>query len=107
MKFKRNIRTIELSQEQRDMVLHELDGQEGDFDLFIEVAPGIAVEAQGYVYTDGYREDDYYNGTGGFAETGRRADVILTVYVEHEDYEEVCDCTREFEVECYNYLQAA
>ena len=102
------MRTIDLTREQRDMVLRELDGQQGNFDIFVELNDSLTIEAEGYVYVDGYVEDDYLNGNGGFNETSRTADVILTAFASDKgENEEVCDVTGDFERECYEALQVA
>ncbi len=95
------MRTIKLTQEQRDKVLAELNDVQGEFNLQIEVADDITIEAQGYVYVDGYRESD----TNAYIETSRTADVILTAFVGEDS--EVCDLPSDFETEVYNYLNAA
>lgn len=97
--------TITLTKEQRNMVLRELSDVQDDFCVCVDVAGNITVQAKGYLYVDGYRENDYYNGTGAFVETSRTADVILTAFV-GEDGEE-CEVDAEFETECYNLLQVA
>ena len=95
------MRTIKLTQEQRDKVLAELNDVQGEFNLQIEVADDITIEAKGYVYVDGYRESD----TNAYIETSRTADVILTAFVGEDS--EVCDLPSDFETEVYNYLNAA
>lgn len=99
------MRTIELTKEQRNMVLRELSDVQDDFCVCVEVAEDITIQAKGYLYIDGYRENDYYNGTGAFVETSRTADVTLTAFV-GEDGEE-CEVGSDFEIECFNFLQAA
>lgn len=96
------MRTIQLTSEQREKVLAELDKiVSGDFDIFVEVDECITIEAQGYVSVDGYRESD----TNAYVETSRTADVILTAFVGEDS--EVCDLPSDFETEVYNYLNAA
>lgn len=106
--IRRTDKRITLTTEQQDKVLQKLQGQQGDFDIYIELNKSLTIQAQGYVYSDGYVEDDYLNGTGAFIETGRTADVILTAFVSNDgEDEEVYDVESEFETECYNLLQAA
>ena len=96
---------IQLTKEQRDMVLRRLSDVQDDFCICVDVAEGITIQAKGYLYIEGYRENDYHNGTGAFVETSRTADIILTAFV-GEDGEE-CEVCSDFEIECFNFLQAA
>lgn len=111
MKSYRNTeKIITLTQEQKDIVLGKLEEQTGNFDIFIEINDDLTIEAKGYLYVHGYREDDYFNGTGAFVETSREADVVLTAYVYREgegEKEGVFDVESEFEKECYEYLNKA
>lgn len=106
------MRTIELDERQRKEVLNalaEIHDADGSFDIDIELDETITVKAKGWIETDGYREDDYFSGTGAYIETRRNASIELTaqVYDEESDNVEECAVTREFEQEAYNYLNAA
>lgn len=41
-----------------------MDDSEGKFAVEVEVDENTTVEASGWYEIDGYREDDYFNGTG-------------------------------------------
>lgn len=106
--IRRTDKTITLTQEEKDMVLNaigdELRYGDTDFDIFVDINDSLTIEAKGHSYSEGYREAD----NGGFNETGRNADVILTAYVSNHGWDEECyDVDSEFEVECYNYINAA
>jgi hypothetical protein len=99
---------VVLTSEQKQMVLKELDGQDGGFDIFVEVSDNLTIELDGYVHEEGYRDNDYYFGTGEIVITSRTADVNVTAFRYDEDgNEEVLDVEHEFEKECYEYLQSA
>jgi hypothetical protein len=99
---------VVLTSEQKQMVLKELDGQDGGFDIFVEVADNLTIELDGYVHEEGYRDNDYYYGTGEIVITSRTADVNVTAFRYDDDgNEEVLDVEHEFEKECYEYLQSA
>lgn len=99
---------VVLTSEQKQMVLKELDGQDGGFDIFVEVSDNLTIELDGYVHEEGYRDTDYYYGTGEIVITSRTADVNVTAFRYDEDgNEEVLDVEHEFEKECYEYLQSA
>ena len=98
---------VVLTKEQKKIVLDALDGQDGGFDIFVEVADNLTIELDGYVHEEGYRDTDYWNGTGA-VEISRTADVNVTAFRYDEDgNEEVLDVEHEFEKECYEYLQSA
>lgn len=98
---------IVLTKDQKKIVLNALDGQDGSFDIFVEVADNLTIELDGYVHEEGYRDTDYYYGTGA-VEISRTADVNVTAFRYDEDgNEEVLDVEHEFEKECYKYLQSA
>jgi hypothetical protein len=98
---------VVLTEKQKNMVLRELDGQDGSFDIFVEVADNLTIELDGYVHEEGYRDTDYYYGTGA-VEISRTADVNVTAFRYDEDgNEEVLDVEHSFEKECYKYLQSA
>lgn len=101
------MRTIELTQEQKNNVLHELSDVNGCFDIYIELDEHLTIHAHGILDIEGYRETDYLNGTGAFAETGRIADVSLEAFVYDEANEEACEVSSDFEKVCYDFIQAA
>lgn len=106
--IRRTDMTISLTQEEKDMVLNaiseELRYGDGDFDIFVELNDSLTIEAQGHLYTEGYREAD----NNGFNETGRNADLILTAFVSTHGWdEEVFDVDSEFEQEAWAFVQAA
>lgn len=108
MRTTRNIdEKIVLTKDQKKIVLNALDGQDGGFDIFVEVADNLTIELDGYVHEEGYRDTDYWNGTGA-VEISRTADVNVTAFRYDDDgNEEVLDVEHEFEKECYEYLQSA
>ena len=89
--------------------LADVRDTDGKFDVDVVIDYLLTVNVQGWVEVDGYVEDDYYNGTGGYVETYRQADVHLTAIVFNLDEcsNEACEVddvtTREIE----NYLNAA
>ena len=98
---------VVLTKEQKKIVLDALDGQDGGFDIFVEFADNLTIELDGYVHEEGYRDTDYWNGTGA-VEITRTADVNVTAFrYDEEGNEEVLDVEHEFEKECYEYLQSA
>ena len=82
--------------------LAEVHDEDGGFDIEIEL-DGITINAKGSIELDGYKEDDYFNGTGAWVETYRSASVELTAF--DEDGEVEIDI--EIENEIYKYLNAA
>jgi len=53
----------------------------GGFDKEFDFG-NLFVVVSGYIESDGYREDDYFNGTGAYVETRREVNVTLTAYDE-------------------------
>lgn len=51
----------------------------------------ILVEVSGYVDSDGYREDDYFSGTGAWVETRREVTMNLSAYDEDGEVDIVYD----------------
>ena len=82
--------------------LAEVHDEDGGFDIEIEL-DGITINAKGSIELDGYKEDDYFNGTGAWVETYRSASVELTAF--DEDGEVEIDI--EIENEIYKYINAA
>ena len=82
--------------------LAEVHDEDGGFDIEIEL-DGITINAKGSIELDGYKEYDYFNGTGAWVETYRSASVELTAF--DEDGEVEIDI--EIENEIYKYLNAA
>ncbi len=71
---------VTLSPYQRQAVLDRLDDirdNNGSFEVTVEF-DNLTVTAAGEIELDGYREDDYYSGTGAWVETCRSASVLLT-----------------------------
>lgn len=99
------MRTIELTQAQKNIVLKKLNDVQGCFDEYIDVGEDVTVHAWGILDIVGYRENDYLNGTGAFIEKYRTADVTLEALVGED--EELCEVGDEFSKECYELLQAA
>ena len=99
------MKTIELTQEQKNEILNHLIDVNGEFDIDVFVSDDIRINLTGYVYTDGYYEDDYFSGTGAYVETSRTADVVVNAYVGED--EEWRDVGSEFDRECYDAIQAA
>ncbi len=75
---------LTLTPEERKAVMDRLEGlryERGRFEVMVELAK-VTVEAVGVMELEGYREDDYYTGTGGWVETGRCGSVELTAWTE-------------------------
>lgn len=80
------MKILVLTDEQRNKLVRELYGMEGDFDIFVQIDDDIEVEVEGYAYSDGYRELDYWNGTGAWVTTGRDCDIkAITACVDYPD----------------------
>ena len=104
------MKNIELTDEQRAIImaaLAEVHDEDGRFDIDIELDT-ITINAQGWVETDGYIEDDYHcgymNGTGAWVETYRAASVDLTAYDEDGNEYEI---DKESNTIIEKYLNAA
>ncbi len=50
-------------------ITESMDENEGVIDFEVEVDENTIVEVKGWYEQDGYCEDDYYNGTGGWITT--------------------------------------
>lgn len=50
-------------------IIDSIDSNEGNFSIEIEVDSNIFVEVDGCYETEGYIEDDYFNGTGACVTT--------------------------------------
>lgn len=105
------MRTIELTTAQVDKIIERLaDVHDVDDNFNIDVElDELSVTAEGFVEIDGYVEDDYYRGTGGYVETYRNASVTLTGWVYNpfnEEIEEV-EIGRDSQRRIENYLKAA
>ena len=99
------MKKLTLSEAQKHEImsrLAEVHDEEGSFDIEIEL-DGIAINAKGSIELDGYKEDDYFNGTGAWVETYRSASVELTAFDEDGEVE----IGIEIENEIYKYLNAA
>ena len=58
-----------------EAITENIDGMSGDFNIDIETGDEL-IEASGWYEFDGYREDDYSNGTGAWVKTS--ATVCIT-----------------------------
>ena len=99
------MKKLTLSEAQIREILSQLAGvhdEDGSFDIDIEL-DGITINAKGSIELDGYKEDDYFNGTGAWVETYRSASVELTAFDEDGEVE----IGIEIENEIYKYLNAA
>lgn len=85
------MKTIELTTEQRKTLVERLADVYGAFDIDIDIDDNLTINAVGNIETDGYYEDDYYNGTGAWVETYRSAWVELAATVYSEDDSETCN----------------
>lgn len=56
-------------------IAESIDGCEGRFDLDVELDENTFVTVSGWYEFDGYREDDYFNGTGAWVTTYARVSV--------------------------------
>lgn len=88
------MKTVTLSSSQLDSLLYKfyesVDG-DGDFSVLYE-DDDLMIDIKGYCIIEGYREDDYYNGTGAYVETDKYGLFEYTAYLynkETEDSEEV------------------
>ena len=82
--------------------LAEAHEQDGRFNVEVEL-DDMTIVAKGWLELDGYREDDYYNGTGAWIETVRNGHVELTGYTESERVD--IDLISVYRIS--NYLNAA
>lgn len=72
---------VTLTDRQLDAIkekLAEARNENEAFSVEIDLGDGLTVVADGWVEIDGYTENDYHRGTGGFVETYRAASVQLT-----------------------------
>ena len=70
-------------------IAESIESNEGRFSLEVEIDGNTIVEVSGRYEMDGYREDDYYNGTGAWVTT--YVSVVVedcTVHTYDEDGEE-------------------
>ena len=92
------------------IILTEIDHIEdnGTFDIDVELNDDITVHMTGRLDTDGYYENDYYNGTGAYIETYRSANIELTatLYKADGNCEEVAIATEQ-QQEAEQQLNAA
>ena len=99
------MKKLTLSEAQKHEImsrLAEVHDEDGGVDIEIEL-DGITINAKGSIELDGYKEDDYFNGTGAWVETYRSASVELTAFDEDGEVE----IGIEIENEIYKYLNAA
>lgn len=100
------MKTIRLTDKQMQQLYKELAHVEdnGLFELDVDVDENTTVHAIGSLETQGYYEDDYYNGTGAYVVTQRDACIHLTatLYDNDGDCEEVAiDDDQRKEAEAY------
>lgn len=91
------MKPVTLTREQRAALLERLEGvrlEDGVFDITVDLED-VTLTATGEVELEGYREDDYYSGTGAWMETGRRADVEVLAWDEDGRYHPVDKETRD------------
>lgn len=70
-------------------IVESIESNGGKFSLEVEIDANTVVEVSGRYELDGYREDDYFNGTGAWVTT--YVSVVVedcTVYTYDEDGEE-------------------
>lgn len=107
------MKTLPLTKLQVDAICKQLDdavsGIDGKFDIDVELDENITVNVRGQVETDGYYEDDYFNGTGAWVETYRDVtlDVTAKAYDEKTNTETDYMIDPESEKAIYDYLAAA
>lgn len=71
-------------------ITESIYGNEGRFDVEVEVDENTVVEVSGWYEADGYCEDDYFNGTGAWVTTYVRVSVeSCEVFAYDEDGNEV------------------
>ena len=80
------MRTITLTDEQREQVLKKLIEwrQDEDIDCIVEL-DDMEVTVTGHLEIDSYCEDDYYTGTGAWIETYRSANIDISAWLWKED----------------------
>ncbi len=89
------------------MVLDALDTiGDGRFDIDIELDDTVTVNARGRIETSGYRDDNWFCGTGSWIETGRGASCVLSasVWDASGSRRETCAVPAGFEDMCNRYL---
>ncbi len=105
------MKLLQLTNEQLERVYNELVHNveyNEKFHVSIDVTDTLTVFADGRIDVDGYREDDYLNGTGAFVETGRAVCLHLTAKRYTPDGDEVetlkvcSDTRRRIEEICKN-----
>lgn len=64
-----------VSEKIAEAIAENIDGSEGRFDLDVELDENTFVTVSGWYEFDGYREDDYFNGTGAWVTTYARVSV--------------------------------
>lgn len=76
-----------LTAEQRKKLMNALADVRDEEQFYIEVDLGatLTIVAVGSIRTDGYYEDDFYNGTGAWIETFRNAQVELKAILYNEE----------------------
>lgn len=88
---------LTLSKEQLDTIKDKLaavHNESESFSVEIDLGNGVTVVADGWVEIEGYEENDYHRGTGGFVETYRAASVQLTGWA----YDHVSEEENEIEI---------
>lgn len=94
---------IDLTKDDEERILNEIDYiDDGDFNFECQLDNGCVAEISGYLKTKGYKEDDYYNGTGGFAMTSKDGYINIVVY--NPNTNEEYYVPSDFENKCYKTL---
>lgn len=71
-------------------IVEGMDGCDGLFAVSVDIDENTVAEVSGWYEIDGYCEDDYYNGTGGWVTTSVCVCVEdCTVYTYDDEGEEV------------------
>ena len=71
-------------------IIEGMDGCDGLFAVSVETDENTVVEVSGWYEIDGYREDDYFNGTGAWVTTYVRVSVeACEVHAYDDEGEEV------------------
>lgn len=79
-----------VSEKIAEAIAENIDDSEGRFDLDVELDENTFVTVSGWYEFDGYREDDYFNGTGAWVTTYARVSVeTVDVFTYDDDGEEV------------------
>lgn len=72
-------------------IVESIDGSNGTFSVEVEIG-NTTVQVEGSYKIDGYREDDYFNGTGAF--------VVTSAYCFIDSVEAYDEAGDEVEIDC-------